>query len=53
MRDFAFIDCSTLEEAQKIVDYSKKYGVKLMGQEIYISYSKLKKPMQMTEPIYL
>jgi len=46
MRDFAFVDCYTLDDSIRIVEYSRSNGIRIKGQELQVSHSKIKKVIQ-------
>jgi RNA-binding protein 5/10 len=43
LRDFAFVEFFTLEDAGKVMQYSKKEDILINGCPIHLTYSKLKR----------
>lgn len=44
MRNFAFVDFTSLDESKKVYDYCKRNGLCLLGSEVVVNYCKGNRP---------
>ena len=51
MRDFCFVDFATIDDSSRVVDSYRRNGFQLDGQEVHISFSKVKRPGEAPKPI--